>query len=369
MIKSRYTPEVADRVPSNRCLALDSDQPKNQVTRKAIVLISGGLDSAIAAVLVKSWGIEVVGLHLKSPFGCTQDAAKVAEDLDIPLVVKEKGEAFIKLIERPKYGYGSQMNPCIDCRIYMFELAEKVRLEEKADFIATGEVVGQRPLSQNKSAMKLIERKSPLEERVLRPLSGGNLPPTLPEQMGWIKRENLLKLSGRGRSEQLALAKKLGISHYSSPGGGCLLTEKAFSDRLKDFYEHPSYQNSEEKMAQAALLRLGRHFRISKEVKVIIARTEMENTEFNKAWNHAGCTLFRPANFKGPLGLAFGTLNPESKQTIANLMARYGRKSEASIQKIESLGYCEESTSKSELWDVLEPTHDSVLEKWRIGIT
>lgn len=348
---------------------MDADKPKNPVNRKAIVLISGGLDSAIAAALVKSWGIEVVGLHLKSPFGCTQDAAKVARELDIPLVIREKGESFVDMIQRPKYGYGSQMNPCIDCRIYMFELAEQVRVEEKADFIVTGEVVGQRPLSQNKSAMKLIERKSPLEERVLRPLSGGNLPSTLPEQKGWIKRENLLRLSGRGRSEQLALAKKLGIVHYSSPGGGCLLTEKAFSDRLKDFYEHPTYQNSEEKMAQAALLRLGRQFRISKGVKVIIARTETENTEFNHAWNQAGCTLFRPTNFKGPLGLAFGRLNKETKQKIANLMARYGRKSEASVHKIESLSHCEERASESELWEVSEPTHDSILEKWRIGIT
>ncbi|MFM8312798.1 MAG: thiamine biosynthesis protein, partial [Deltaproteobacteria bacterium] len=239
----------------------------NSYSPSAIALISGGLDSALAASLVKQWGIHVIGLHLTSPFGCTTEAQKVAEEIQIPLQIRAKGEAFIDLIEKPKYGYGSQMNPCIDCRIYMFEWAEKVRQELGADFIVTGEVVGQRPLSQNKAAMALIDRNSPLEDRVLRPLSGGNLPPTLPEKRGWIQREQLRKFSGRGRTEQLALAKELGISAYTSPGGGCLLTEKAFSDRLRDFYRHPHFSTSEQKTAQAELLRLGRHFRPSSDFK------------------------------------------------------------------------------------------------------
>ncbi len=336
---------------------------------KAIALISGGLDSALAASLVKSWGIDVVGLHLISPFGCTTDAEKVAKELQIPLIIKEKGEAFIELVEKPQYGYGSQMNPCIDCRIYMFELAEKTRIEQKADFIITGEVVGQRPLSQNKNAMKLIDRKSPVEDLILRPLSGGNIAATLAEKKGWVKRENLLKISGRGRGEQIALAKTLSLSEYSSPGGGCLLTEKAFSSRLKDFYSHPTYKTPEQKMAQASLLRLGRHFRLSEKTKVIVARTEAENNEITRLWKESGALFFKPANFIGPSALVFGSLTSETKQQVTSLLARYGKKPEGESFKVESLEMNSENQVYPSLLIVTEPTSDDILNQWRIGIT
>ncbi|MFM8314176.1 MAG: hypothetical protein ACKOA8_07815 [Deltaproteobacteria bacterium] len=339
-------------------------------TPKAIALLSGGLDSALAAALVKSWGIEVIGLHLTSPFGCETHAEKVAKELNISLITQAKGEAFIDLVSAPTYGYGSQMNPCVDCRIYMFQIAEKVLKEQKADFIVTGEVVGQRPLSQNKANIQLIERKSPLERLVVRPLSGGNLPPTLAEEKGWILRSCLLKISGRGRTEQLALAKQLGISAFSSPGGGCLLTETAFSDRLKDFFSHPTYANSEEKESQAQMLRLGRHFRIHSNLKVIVARTDSENAELLSHWEQSGAQLVEPVNYKGPIAVSLGTLCKDDKTTIAKLLSKYGRKNDEGpfLTRFKSHNSTLQP-QEDELISTTEKLAESIIEHWRIGIT
>lgn len=311
----------------------------------------------------------MVGLHLTSPFGCLTEPDRVAKNLGIPLIIKEKGELFLDTIENPKYGYGSQMNPCIDCRILMFELAEQVRIEQTADFIVTGEVVGQRPFSQNKGAMQLIDKNSKMDEMILRPLSGGNLPATLPEKRGWIQRGDLLKFSGRGRSEQLALAKKLGVTDFSSPGGGCLLTEKAFSDRLKDFHTYPTYKTPKEKLAQASLLRVGRHFRLSEKTKVIVARSEAENEELHQSWKKAGSYYFKPLNFKGPSAVVLGSLDPSITPTIASLVARYGRKNDSEPYQLEKIESAQNNIESSEVLVVNSPTEDSLLAKWRIGIT
>ena len=332
--------------------------------RRAIALISGGLDSAIAAQLVTQWGIEVIGLHLVSPFGCTTDAQKVADHLNIRLVLKEKGNDYLDIVENPKYGYGRNMNPCIDCRIYMFELAEQVLLEEKADFIVTGEVVGQRPLSQNKAAISLIEKKSPLIHKILRPLSGGNLPETLPEERGWIKREDLLKISGRGRTQQFLLAQQLGISEYASPSGGCLLTEGAFSDRLRDFFSHPTFATETEKLAQAEMLKLGRHFRISENAKVIVARTEGECQAVELLWQKSKGILLQPENFKGPLGIALGNLTETEKIQAGAILVRYGKKAECGPFQIKS-----HRLGVAEIFTVAEAASDEIINSWRVGIT
>lgn len=292
--------------------------------RKAIALLSGGLDSALAAKMVKDQGIEVVGLHLLSPFGCLEEVEKVAEELGVRLLLKEKGEAFLNLVENPKYGYGSAINPCIDCRIFMFELAKKVMEEEKADFIVTGEVLGQRPMSQQRGSMKKIDKESPIEGLVLRPLSAHKFEPTIPEQNGWVDREKLLGIWGRGRKDQLALAKEWGLTKFKSPGGGCLLTEQAFAKRLHDFFEHKTYTTSEERMAQSQMLRYGRHFRVADGVKAIVGRNESENHQLEKLWPAAGGTLLRPENFDGPSAIVFGDAQTH-RQTIGAILARYGK--------------------------------------------
>ena len=240
-------------------------------TPKAIALLSGGLDSALAARVIKDQGIEVIGLHLVSPFGCKNEVQKTADSLGINIVFKEKGEAYLDLVKSPQYGYGKNMNPCVDCRIYMFELAEQVMQEQGAHFIITGEVVGQRPMSQQKQAMQLIDKKSDSENRVLRPLSAHLFPPSLAEINGWVDREKLFGISGRSRTEQLEMAKNLGLENYAAPGGGCLLTESAFSNRLRDFFKHESVDISTEKrLVDSQLILLGRNFKVSDNCNIII---------------------------------------------------------------------------------------------------
>jgi tRNA U34 2-thiouridine synthase MnmA/TrmU len=293
-------------------------------TRKAIALLSGGLDSALAARIVKDQGIEVVGLHLLSPFGCIEEVEKVAEELGIRLLMRDKGEAYLDLVQNPTFGYGKAINPCIDCRIYMFEIGERVMREEKAAFLVTGEVLGQRPMSQQKHSMDIIDKKSPVDRLVLRPLSAHRLAPTIPEEEGWVDREKLLGIWGRGRKDQLALAKEFGLTQHKSPGGGCLLTEQAFGKRLRDFFDNPTYRTSQERMAQSQMLRYGRHFRIADGIKIIVGRNQQENENLEKLWPQAGGTLFRPENFDGPSVIAFGDVRPY-RQPIGAVIARYGK--------------------------------------------
>ncbi len=292
---------------------------------KAIALLSGGLDSALAAKLVKDQGVEVIGLHLVTPFGCETTVKEVAEGLSIPLLYKEKGEAYLDLVENPRYGYGKNMNPCIDCRIFMFQLADVVRQDVNADFIVTGEVIGQRPMSQNRQAMNLIDKRSPIEGLVVRPLSAKSFGMSIPEEMGWVDREKFFRITGRGRSEQIEIAKSIGVTEFASPGGGCLLTEKAFSERLKDFYDSKTHVTPEQKMAQAKTLRLGRHFRVTDKFKVIVARNDKENHELEDLWAPSGGIYFCPTNFLGPVAVGYGELSDSMQGMVGALLSRYGK--------------------------------------------
>lgn len=292
---------------------------------RAIALMSGGLDSTLAAKLVKDQGVDVIGLHLVSPFGCREDVAKSAALIGVPLRFRDKGEAYLDLLENPRYGYGRNMNPCIDCRIFMFQLADVVRQDEGADFIVTGEVLGQRPMSQQRHALELIDKRSPLDGLIVRPLSAHCFAPSVPEERGWVDREKLLGISGRSRKEQFALAEKLGIQDYSTPSGGCLLTEAGFSARLQDFFKNPTYRNSDERMAQSELLRFGRHFRLSPTVKVQLGRDERENLEMAKLFKRANAVHFRPENFDGPSAVVFGAFGEDERQIVGAMIARYSR--------------------------------------------
>lgn len=328
----------------------------------AIALMSGGLDSTLAAKLILDQGVRVTGLYLLSPFGCSNDVARVAESLGISLVVRDKGERYLDLVKEPKYGYGSAMNPCIDCRIYMFEIAEAVRHEEAADFIVTGEVVGQRPMSQHKHSMGLIDRKSDMENRILRPLSAHHFDPTLAEQKGWVDRNKLLNISGRSRKEQLQLAEELKLEHYTPPGGGCLLTEQSFATRLKDFFGHDSETRPTERLAQSQMLRLGRHFRISNESKAIISRNEQENGELEKLWKPAKAVFFYPENFKGPVGVGVGEITDGVKHWIGQLIARFGKSRDAAGGKAIAF----EGAQTQGKFIVTEPISEELISTWRI---
>lgn len=336
---------------------LENTQP----TRKAIALMSGGLDSLIAAKMIKDQGIEVTGLHLLSPFGCREDVEKVCEAIGIPLVVKEKGEAYVDLVQNPRHGYGRNMNPCIDCRIFMFQLADIVRLDLGADFIVTGEVLGQRPMSQQRGSMNLIDNNSPLNGRIVRPLSAHHFEPSVPEREGWIKREELLNISGRSRKEQLALVEKMGLTTFSKPGGGCLLTDAAFSNRLKDFFAFKTHTSSEERMSQSEMLRLGRHFRFSDTAKAIVARNDIENKELRRLWPKSSGAFFSPVNFDGPVAIFFGTQTPEANQHVGRVISRYGKSKSLEQMEIEIQERGETTT-----FQVDSRTTDEELERYRL---
>jgi tRNA U34 2-thiouridine synthase MnmA/TrmU len=206
----------------------------------ALGLLSGGLDSSLAVKLIMDQGIEVIALKFTSAF-CQCDsgnrchASELAKKFGIELMTISKGEEYLEIVRNPRFGRGSGMNPCIDCRIFMLRNAKQVAEEKKARFIFTGEVVGQRPMSQHWRALKLIEREAGLEGKLLRPLCAKLLPETEAEKMGWVNRNALLDISGRGRKTQIALATEKGILDYPCPAGGCLLTSREFSTRLRDF--------------------------------------------------------------------------------------------------------------------------------------
>lgn len=291
--------------------------------KKAVSLMSGGLDSTLATKLILDQGIEIQGLYLEGPFGCHTEVKKVAEHLGVPLRIVEKGMDYVDLIRSPKYGYGKNMNPCVDCRIYMFIAAHKVMEEVGADFIITGEVVGQRPMSQRRDAMDVIDRDSEMEGLVLRPLSARNLPPTRPELEGWVDRDKLLDISGRSRSLQLELAETLQLKAYSAPAGGCLLTDANFSGRLATFFS--TKQNPT--MVEVRLLRLGRHFDLSGGGHLILGRNQEENEklwEESKEEVSAGNMVFFQPCFSGPSAVLSGEV--ASFEETGRLIYRYGKK-------------------------------------------
>lgn len=292
---------------------------------KAIALMSGGLDSALAARLVKDQGVEVIGLHLSSPFGCHPEVEKTAAELEIRLIIKEKGESYLDLVKNPRFGYGRAMNPCIDCRIFMFQLADVVRQEEQAGFIVTGEVLGQRPLSQQRHSMNLIDNQSDLGDLVLRPLSAKLFEPTLAEREGWVDREKLLSVSGRARAVQQELAKSMNLTQYDPPGGGCLLTETTFAGRLKDFHAHEHFKSSDERMAQSRLLSVGRHFRVSPESKIVVGRAQAENEVLRSHWSRSDAMILEPVGFSGPTALIIGEADQAIRELAGALITRYGK--------------------------------------------
>ncbi len=245
---------------------------------KAIGLLSGGLDSTLAVKLMIDQGINVTLLNFVTPFctctkkGCKHEASRVADKLNVPIKIIAGGKDYIDIIKNPKHGYGSNMNPCIDCRIFMFKKAKKYMGEIGASFIFTGEVIGQRPMSQHRRAIKTIEQESGLNDLVVRPLSARLFKPTIPEAKGWIDRNKLLAIHGRRRLPQIELAERLGINDYPCPAGGCRLTDPGYAKRLKETLEH-----NEDSIKDMKLLRYGRHFRLNSSAKVIVGRNEEEN--------------------------------------------------------------------------------------------
>lgn len=292
---------------------------------KAIGLISGGLDSSLAIKAIQLQGIEVIALHYLIPFvkydatsGIEESSAKkIANSLSCKLKIIELRGNYLKMIKNPKYGYGKNLNPCIDCKIFMLKHAKKIMQQQGAKFVFTGEVVGQRPMSQNKKSLAKIEKESGLGKILVRPLSAMILPKTIPQKEGWLKSEFLFDINGRGRKRQIALAKKWAIKEYPWPGGGCLLTDPSFCRRLKDIMDHEEYS-----LDNIKLLKVGRHFRINKKLKLVVGRDQKDNERIlDLARNSDVC--FEPDGIPGPIGIGRGILDKDTKRIAAQIVARY----------------------------------------------
>ncbi len=289
---------------------------------KAIGLLSGGLDSTLAVRLMLDHGIEVVALKFTSPFclcdsgGCCH-AAQQARRMGVPLKVIAKGEDYLTLVRNPRYGWGSAMNPCIDCRIYMLRKAKAVMEEIGAAFIFTGEVLGQRPMSQHGAALRRIEREAGLVGKIVRPLSAGHLPPSEAERMGWLDRNRLCAIRGRSRRPQIAMARQWGITDYPCPAGGCLLTDRHFAAKLRAIFRlYP-----EVTMADVRLLKIGRHFWVGNG-HVVCGRSEAENRLLQR-FRQKGDFLLEPVDVAGPTVLVRYTEDKEVVALAANMVATY----------------------------------------------
>lgn len=294
--------------------------------RKALALLSGGLDSTLAVKVMLEQGIEVEALNFTSPFctctgknaGCKSEAIRVAEEFGIPIKVMHKGVDYLEVVRKPRHGYGKGMNPCIDCRIFLLRKAREHMAESGADFVITGEVLGQRPMSQRRHTLDIIERESGLEGLLLRPLSAKHFEPTIPEQEGWVDREKLLAIQGRSRKEQMQLAEELDVKNYPCPAGGCLLTEVSFVSKVRDVFDHSDQLS----LRDFRLLKVARHFRIGPRTKALIGRNEAENELLSRNILPGEATL-RWIEGSSPLGVLMGVVDDTLLETSAKILLRY----------------------------------------------
>jgi len=296
------------------------DQAKRPEAVKALGLTSGGLDSLLALALVRSLGVEVEALTFVSPFLRAGAARRGVAQLGLDLRVVDFTTEQIEAVKNPRFGRGANMNPCLDCHTLMVRLAERIRKEEGFHFLFTGEVLGQRPMSQTRQGLDLVARASGVGERLLRPLSAQRLTPTLPEKEGWIDREKLLGLTGRGRKPQMALAGELGLTDYPTPAGGCPLTEPQFSHRLSRLLaRHPAAGPRE-----MELLRLGRHFEMGGGFVLILGRKEAENERLANLLGPDDLSL-QAVGPPGPLGLIAGPggLSDEQIELAGRILLAY----------------------------------------------
>ncbi len=300
--------------------------------KRALGIFSGGLDSILAALVLRRQGIEVVALNWTTPFFGGEQARRSAAAVGVPLRVEDLLEHFLPLLSNPPHGFGKALNPCVDCHILMLREAGRVMEAEGFDFLFTGEVLGQRPFSQHRGALELIARESGYGDVVLRPLCARLLKATRPEREGWVDRERLLTISGRGRKQQLALANEWGIGEYPTPAGGCLLTDAGFSRRLQDLLTHgaPLTRPSLE------LLKWGRHFRLSPATKAIVGRNRGENEQIAQR-RQPGDFALQTTTYPGPLVLAPGG-SPEDLPTATTLCASYSDAPEGAAVEVSIQG-------------------------------
>lgn len=293
------------------------------MNRKVISLLSGGLDSILATKLMLEQGVDVTCVNYHISFascggnGGEDAAVKAAKTLGVQLKIFDITKEYLDIFKKPKHGYGANVNPCIDCKIFMLRKAKEYMAKTGASFLVTGEVLGERPMSQRKDALNLIEKQAGVRGILLRPLSAKLLEPTLPETEGVINREELLDISGRGRTRQIELARKFGINEYPNPAGGCLLTDPGFANRVKDLFKHDSVTVDE-----LELLKAGRHFRLSEKAKLIIGRDREDNRVLMNMVK-PGDICFRLTEREGPFAILRGDNDEALIKRSAAIIAQH----------------------------------------------
>ncbi|RLJ71030.1 tRNA U34 2-thiouridine synthase MnmA/TrmU [Hydrogenivirga caldilitoris] len=311
---------------------------------RAVALLSGGLDSSLAVRVIQEQGIDVKALHFYTGFcitehkrrlGITKEngqhymnpALKAAAQLGVPIEIIDISQEYYNIVLNPKFGYGRNVNPCIDCRIFMLKKAKEIMQKEGYHFVITGEVLYQRPMSQTPDRLRLIEKESGLEGYILRPLSAKRLSPTIPEIKGWVDRSKLYGIMGRGRKKQMELAQKLGIKEYEQPAGGCCyLTDENYAFRFKEAFAKEKQITKDD----LVLFSVGRHLRLPSGVKLIVARNEGE-VNFLKGFRGRYNYAYRKDG-KGTFALIKGEPEEGEFQTIANIIARYSKREESDIE-------------------------------------
>jgi len=343
--------------------------------RKAVALISGGLDSLLAARLMLEQGIHVEGINFYTGF-CVEghthairkkdkkkpkrnNALWSAEQLGIKLHILDIIDEYKDVVINPKHGYGANMNPCLDCKIFMVGKAKQWMEENGFDFIITGEVVGQRPMSQRKDLLPVVVRESGVDDLLLRPLCAQNLEPTLPEREGWVDRDKLLDFHGRNRKPQMALAKEFGFEDYASPAGGCcFLTDKSYSSKLVDLWQ--ARDKKEYELDDIMLLKVGRHIRPAPHYKLIVSREDGENKFLNGYRKQFSTIEIKSHN--GPLTLVDGVLSEEDAIQAARIAARFsqGREEESVTVKVTRLN------GDESMLDVLPMPPSEIKKEWYV---
>lgn len=331
--------------------------------KRCIALFSGGLDSLLACEIMIRQSIDVIPVNFNTGFffdsyeiknGELFYKEKVPDYLKIKVI--DISQEFFEMIKSPEFGFGRNANPCIDCKILMLKKAKELLKNYDAGFVITGEVLGQRPMTQNINSMKLIEEKSGLSGFLLRPLCAKRLPETEPEKLKWVDREKLLSITGRSRKQQLKLADEFGLTPYiKTPAGGCLLTDPGYSKRLIDFLKYEKNLD----FNNAYLLKTGRHFRINNK-KFIIGRNKQENEKLLKFKREKNVFIFDTVDVPGPVGFAGENLTEEEKKFIASAVARYSDGKENNKVRIKVI-----NESKEEIIEI-EPAKDEILKEYII---
>ncbi len=297
----------------------------------ALGLCSGGLDSMLSAMLLRKQGIEVQWITFETPFFSSEEAKQASKTTGIPLIVKNITPIYLKMLTNPRCGYGKHMNPCMDCHALMFNLAGRIMKEKGFDFLFSGEVLGQRPMSQTMNSLRYVEKQSGFEGYILRPLSAKKLPVTIPEQQELVNRDLLLDISGRSRKPQIELAKEFGITNYPSPAGGCLLTDKGYASRLKDLFEHQETYTERE----LHLLKHGRHLRLDNTTKIIVGRTQEDNESIKKYYDPDLDIIIKVKTFPGPMVLMPHGGRNEMRMLAASICAGYSKAPEITPVEVD----------------------------------